>query len=141
MFNKILKNAILGLGIGFIITNIILFLSTINYNGEFSVPDLVSVYILWSISSLISGISLTIYELEKIPLLYKTFIHTLIMSVTIFTSIMTMFNKIYSLNVKMLELLPSFFLIFTIAYFIIWTCSYLVIKNSNKKLNQKLKNY
>jgi hypothetical protein len=140
MFNKIYNYGLKGLGIGFIITNIMMYFSTFNSGEEYTIQGVVMIYIAWAIASVFFGIASIVYEISNLAMIYKMLIHFTCLALVAFTAVNYMMNNIYNLELNMFkDFFSSFLVIFIIIYFVLWTIHYFIEKTRIGKINKKFK--
>lgn len=140
MINRICNYGLRGLGIGFIITNIMMYFATLNAGEESTVQGVVMIYIVWSIASIFLGLAFIIYESSNLAMIYKTLIHFTCLALIVFATLSYMMNNIYNLELNMFrDFFPSFIVIFIAIYFVLWGIYYFVEKRRLGKINEKFK--
>lgn len=140
MINKIWNYGLRGLGIGFIITNIMMYFATLNSGEEITIQGVVMIYIVWSIASIFFGLASIVYEISNLAMIYKTLIHFTCIALVTFATISYMMNNIYNLELNMFrDFFPSFIVIFIVIYFVLWGIYYFVEKRKLSKINEKFK--
>ncbi len=146
IFSRIAIGAIVGVGIGFIISIIF---SAIKGNGDFlaTTPEFLSKFdkevdavivstILYALIGIISSLSSMIYDVknEKGNLFLKTIIHFIIIIVTLM--IIGSYLTWYEFSALSIMI---FILLAVAIYFIIWTVIYFIKKDEIRRINQKIK--
>jgi len=140
MMNRIRTYAITGLGIGFIVTNIMLYFfmygEGLSYNGQ----ELIKCYILWAVASVFFGLASFVYDLLNIGPVYKTFIHFLLIATISFMTTSIMLKGVLGLQVNLMrDVFPSFLLSFIGIYTVLWIGFYFIERARLNKLNVKFK--
>jgi hypothetical protein len=140
MLNKLYDYGIRGLGIGFVITNIMLYVFLFNDGIMYTPQEIIMSYIVWAVASALFGIASIVYEIPNLGMLYKSLLHFLTIMIVAFTTTSYMMKGIFKSDVNIFtQVFPSFILSFFIIYLILWTGFYFMEKHHLSKLNAKFK--
>lgn len=140
MMNKIVDYGFKGLGIGFIITNIMLYIFMYSDGALYNGQEIIKCYMVWAGASVLFGLASLVYDFINVGHLYQTFIHFLLISVISFLTTSYMLKSILGQQVNLMtDVFPSFILSFVIIYLVIWSGIYFIEKSRLNKLNAKFK--
>ena len=131
MNKKIIDHIITGVGLAFVITNIMMFTFARQYSGT----EVVSSYILWMIAGIFYGAASLIYD-SKLKKSLVAPIHFLMNMAISFITIKIMFDQIFRISIDFSYF--YLFLIFTATYCLISLFIFLYEKVCIKALNEKL---
>ncbi|MCT4634098.1 MAG: DUF3021 domain-containing protein [Firmicutes bacterium] len=140
MVSKLYEYGLRGLGIGFVITNIMLYIFLFNDGVMHTTQEIIMSYIVWAVASALFGIASIVYEIPRLGILYKTALHFLTIMIVAFATTSYMMKGIFGSDVNVFtEVFPSFIFSFFIIYLILWTGFYFKEKHHLTKLNAKFK--
>ncbi len=126
---KIIDSIIKGIGISFIVTNIMMLIFATDAKGI----EVIQVYFLWMIAGAIFGVISLIYINNK---LYQLAIHFILTALVALSSTWFMLKKIFVVadSLNLLSLFSTFFIIYVILILIHFAYEKYCINELNKKL-------